>query len=213
MSGKAAIERTNQNPYGRKQITLPVPKLVTFYNGTEDQPDRELRLRDSFPKGVDPDQSDVDVRVHMFNVRPQYQSHLLVDCKSLNEYSWFVEEVRKNQETMELISAVDKAIEEMPEDCEIKGFLQANRSEVKNMCLTEYDEAKTMGLFKKEGREDHLVRQVCRKLRKGKPADLIADELEEDISVIKPICEELARFAPDFDEEKASAEIRQFVVV
>ncbi len=81
------------------------------------------------------------------------------------------------------------------------------------MCLTEYDEAKTMGLFKKEGREDMLVRLICRKLRKGKPADLIADELEEDISVIKPICEELARFAPDFDEEKASAEIRQFVVV
>ena len=44
------------------------------------------------------------------------QSPLLGDCKPLREYSWFVEEVRKNQETMELMPAADKAIEDMPED-------------------------------------------------------------------------------------------------
>ena len=42
----------------------------------------------------------------------------------------------------------------MPEDFEIKEFLMGHLSEVRNMCLTEYDEAKTMQLFKEEGREE-----------------------------------------------------------
>ncbi|MCR4762121.1 MAG: hypothetical protein K5696_01185 [Lachnospiraceae bacterium] len=68
-----------------------------------------------------------------------------------NEYSWFVEEVRKNQETMELISAVDKAIEEMPEDFEIKGFLQANRSEGKICALLNMTKPKQWDCSKRKG--------------------------------------------------------------
>ena len=35
----------------------------------------------------------------------------------------------------------------MPEDFEIKEFLVEHQSEVKNMCLTEYDEVETMQMF------------------------------------------------------------------
>ena len=35
-------------------------------------------------------------------------------------------------------------IKDMPEDFEIKKFLIGNQSEVKNMCITEYNEAETM---------------------------------------------------------------------
>lgn len=38
-----------------------------------------------------------------------------------------------------------------------------------------------------EGRKEYLVSTVCIKLRKNKPADVIADELEEDISKIEKI--------------------------
>ncbi|MDE5779659.1 MAG: Rpn family recombination-promoting nuclease/putative transposase [Lachnospiraceae bacterium] len=47
-----------------------------------------------------------------------------------------------------------------------------------------------------------LVMQVCCKLRKGKEAAQIADELEEDIEQINNICEAARHFAPDYDEEK-----------
>lgn len=142
------IRRTKQNIYGRKQMSLPVPKLVTFYNGREDVSDKVLKLSDSFPNESDAARSDVSVQVHLYNIRPQYSGELLGGCKPLSEYSWFIEQIRKNRETMEIESAVDKAISEMPEDFEIRMFLIGHKSEVKSMCLTEYNEAETMEMFK-----------------------------------------------------------------
>ncbi len=69
--------------------------------------------------------------------------------------------------------AVDKAIEDMPEEFVIKIFLKGHQAEVSNMCITEYNEAETMQMFKEEGREDHLIRQICRKLRKGKRVEIL----------------------------------------
>ena len=211
------IKRTKQNIYGTKQMTLPIPRLVTFYNGTGDVEDRVLKLSDSFSSGPDYTKSDVEVRVHLFNIRPAHNSELLNGCKSLAEYSWFVEGVRKNHETMELEPAVDKAIKDMPEDFELKEFLIEHQSEVKNMCITEYNEAETMELFKeegrgegrKEGREQTLIILVCRKLRKGKQLKQIAEDLEEDESSLKSIFEVASGFAPDYDEQKVIAAVRK----
>ena len=52
---------------------------------------------------------------------------------------------------MEIESAVNQALDEMPDDWLIKGFLSANRAEVVEMCLTEYNEEETMEMFKEEG--------------------------------------------------------------
>lgn len=49
---------------------------------------------------------------------------------------------------------MDKAIADMPEDYVIREFLNERQSEVKSMCLTEYDEAEAMRMFKEEGREE-----------------------------------------------------------
>ena len=51
-------------------------------------------------------------------------------------------------------NTVDKAIKDMPEDFEIKEYLMEHLSEVKNMCITEYNEAETMELFKRDAREE-----------------------------------------------------------
>ena len=207
------IKRTKQNMYGRKQMTLPLPRLVTFYNGTDNVPDKVLKLSDSFPEGTDHSKADAEVRVHMYNVRPQYHSNLLVECKSLAEYSWFIEEIRSNCKKMSLEQAVDKAISEMPENFEIKRYLKGHQSEVKNMCLTEYDEAETMQLFKEEGREEgreeQLISQICRKLRKGKNTVQIAEDLEEDAARVQAICDVAEEYAPDYDEEKVIDAVMQ----
>ena len=112
-----------------------------------------------------------------------------------------------------LEAAIDKAIFDMPDDFEIKEFLTGHQSEVRNMCITEYDEAETMQMFKEEGREEgeenRLIRQICRKLRKGKSVEQIADELEEDETQVKVICDAAEAFAPDYDENKVIAAIRQ----
>ena len=82
---------------------------------------------------------------------------LLEKCRSLKEYSWLIEEIRKNCRTMEIEQAVDKAIADMPGDYMLKEFLQIHRKEVRKMLLTEYNEAETMELFKEDGRAEGRV--------------------------------------------------------
>ena len=52
------------------------------------------------------------------------------------------------------------------------------------------------------GDQSRLVRQICRKLRKGRTVAQIAEDLEEDEIRVQAICNEVARFAPDYDEEQ-----------
>ena len=51
------------------------------------------------------------------------------------------------------------------------------------------------------GKTKKLIEQVCKKLSKGKSPKTIAEELEEDLSVIEAICRAAEPFAPDCDVE------------
>ena len=52
------------------------------------------------------------------------------------------------------------------------------------------------------GENKKLISQVCRKLKKGKTPAQIADDLEEEISLIQKIRESAESFAPEYDVEK-----------
>ena len=68
--------------------------------------------------------------------------------------SWF-DRIRYYKElTGDIETAIDMAIREMSEESVIKSFLMNHKAEVKHMCITEYDEVKTMNMFKEEGREE-----------------------------------------------------------
>ena len=56
-------------------------------------------------------------------------------------------------------------------------------------------------LGRTEGKNEKLIEQVCKKLSKGKTPKTIAEELEEDLSVIEAICRAAEPFAPDYDVE------------
>ena len=53
-----------------------------------------------------------------------------------------------------------------------------------------------------EGESYKLVSQVCRKLRKGKEPERIAEELEEEVGLIQSICQAAEEFGPEYDEGK-----------
>ncbi len=150
------IHEHKQNIYGEKQICLPLPKLVVFYNGLSDQPDESiLQLSDSFPEELKDVEADVSVRVRMLNINRGRNLKLMKQCKPLDEYAWFIGEIREQMALKKDIeTAVEEAINLMPEDYQIKPFLIGNKAEVKDMCLTEYKEEETMQLFREEGREE-----------------------------------------------------------
>ena len=149
------FKENSLNKYGGRLLQLPVPKLVVFYNGKKEQPDEMiLKLSDSFPEGSD---ADIEVKVRMLNVNVGRNTLLLDACKPLGEYSWLVDEIRRNNTTNDedgMSSAVDRAITDMPDSFVIKSFLELHRTEVKGMLLTEYNEAEAMELFREEGRAE-----------------------------------------------------------
>ncbi|MCM1287293.1 MAG: hypothetical protein NC240_03205 [Clostridium sp.] len=90
------------------------------------------------------------------------------------------------------------------------------------MSIFEYDAELHMQMEREEafedGREDGktrtLITQACRKLRKSKEADVIAEELEEDIEVISEICKAAESYAPEYNEELVyEAYKKQYMVV
>ena len=52
------------------------------------------------------------------------------------------------------------------------------------------------------GENYKLVSMVCRKLRKGKEPERIAEELEEEVELIQRICQAAKEFGPEYEEEK-----------
>jgi hypothetical protein len=76
-------------------------------------------------------------------------------CKPLAEYSWFINEIRKNQNKGHSLEvAVNTALDEMPEYYVIRSFLMIHKQEVHGMLDTEYNEAEVMELFKEDGKKE-----------------------------------------------------------
>ena len=131
------IKRERMNKYGRRQIMLPVPKLVVFYNGLEDAPGEGLlELSDAFAPEHRTD-ADISVRVRMININKGYNAPLMNACQPLNEYVGIVESIRALKQSQTLEVAIDQTIDGLPDDSLIKPYLSAHKAEVKSMLLTE----------------------------------------------------------------------------
>lgn len=186
------IHQNKFNIYGTKQIYLPVPKLVTFYNGKEEKEDEVLELKNAFRtedgQRIDAE-ADIEVRVRMININYGKNKELMEACKPLFEYAWLIEKIRDYcGEALDIETAVDKALDDMSGEFEIKPFLIANKAEVKQMCLTEYNETETMEMFREEGRaegEDKLAKLIITLNEEGE-AELVTKALQ-DLQVRKEL--------------------------
>ena len=172
------IKREQLNKYGHRQIMLPVPRLVVFYNGTEEKANETaLHLSDAFAP-EHRHSADISVTVRMVNINKGYNQNLMDSCPPLSEYAWSVDSVRQYKKTDNLEAAIDRTLDSMPDSFLIKPFLEQHRAEVKNMLLTEYNEAETLEMIKRdylaegraEGRaegEEHERLTTIRKLMKS----------------------------------------------
>lgn len=58
------------------------------------------------------------------------------------------------------------------------------------------------------GEKKLLIKQVCRKLKKNKSVQIIAEELEEDLDKVSRICEAASKYAPEYDCDKIYNELQ-----
>ena len=157
-------QNESYHPYSSVLQKAPAPKCVCFYNGLAEKEEQTiLRLRDAFSEDAD-----IDVRVTMININRGKNKKLLDSCAPLREYAWFVARVRENQnELNSLEAAIDAAISDMPEEFAIRPFLLSNKAEVKRMCITEYNEARTRAEDREEGREEGGIAMLVHLVHMG----------------------------------------------
>ena len=151
------IEQYELNIYSEKLEKIPTPKYFVLYNGTRDMPERmELKLSDAF---MHPDESSgIEFTAIMININYGMNKDLMAACSTLEEYAIFIDRVRRyadlSMSAAEMEKAVDRAVNECIKEGVLFDFLTAHKAEVKGMILTDYDEEKTMAMFKREYRQD-----------------------------------------------------------
>lgn len=141
------VFRENRDLYSSKQIKLPIPQFIVFYNGTADAPEEQtLYLHDAFAKtdgGKDFLVADVavDCRATVLNINVGHNQELMKQCRKLEEYSIFVGKVRSYQKaTKDILSAINLAVDDCVGNGILADILQDNREEVCAMLLREYNE-------------------------------------------------------------------------
>ena len=143
----------DMNIYGSKKVQIPLPSFVIFYNGVKSQPDRtEFFLSELFHPTTD--QPALELKAVMLNINKWHNQELMNACHTLRDYSEYVARIRTYSAEMPLTDAVEKAITECIHENILRDFLLKNRAEAKAMSIYEYDEEKTLRMFREEGYED-----------------------------------------------------------
>ena len=143
----------DMNIYGSKKVQIPLPSFVIFYNDVKSQPDRtEFFLSELFHPTTD--QPALELKAVMLNINKGHNQELMNACHTLRDYSEYVARIRTYSAEMPLTDAVEKAITECIHENILRDFLLKNRAEAKAMSIYEYDEEKTLRMFREEGYED-----------------------------------------------------------
>ena len=146
----------DMNIYSSKKLQIPLPSFVIFYNGVQSQPDRaEFLLSELFhPTSNEPA---LELKAVMLNINKGHNQELMNACHTLRDYSEYVARIRTYSGELPFADAVEKAITECIQENILRDFLLKNRAEAKAMSIYEYDEAKTMRMFRDEGYEEGKI--------------------------------------------------------
>ncbi len=185
--------------YSPKQILLPTPKFVVFYNGTEKQPERKvMRLSDSYM--ADTGETNLELVVTQLNINEGQNKELLEKCKTLGEYAIFVDKVKAYAKEYPYEEAVELTVQECIKEGILKKFLLENRREVPSMSiLYEFDEElhnRTMQEIAREegmakGREEGRIEMIQNMLRKEKTPEDISEMTEQPIEYVYQVQREM----------------------
>ncbi|MBS7000515.1 MAG: hypothetical protein KH168_05375 [Clostridiaceae bacterium] len=209
---KSLIEADNLNVYGSAQIKLPTPKYIVFYNGTSERAEREeLRISDAF----ETDDGCLEFTATMININKGNNQELMEKCRTLKEYSLFIDKVREYQKSgLGMAQAVDDACVYCIQHDILREFLIKNRNEVRRVFLTEFDAKKQRELDRRdareegreegrqEGRQESQIVLLIKKIKKGQNLEQIADALETSPEELKEMYEAVIAAAPEYDVKK-----------
>ena len=184
------VEQRGLDIYSGRQIKIPVPRYIVFYNGTVNEPDcREYRLSDAFEKQED--SYCLECVASVLNINVGHNQKLMESCSLLWQYASFVSKVRIYLEKYpnNLETAVDMAVEECIADGCLADFLRKRRGEVKDVILTEYSAERHIKNEKKlsyeEGIEQGIEAFILDKAEDGTDEKVILEKLQKRFALDK----------------------------
>ena len=150
------IAKHEINIYSSTPKKLPFPQHIVFYNGTRDEPDRQiLKLSDLFEKPPSDLTPCLECTSLMLNINYGHNRALMERCRRLEEYALFVDSVRKNLASgLPLEQAVSQSVDECIQKDILKDILTAQKAEVVQVVLEAFDQEKYEKAMKQEGYED-----------------------------------------------------------
>ena len=148
---------SGQTLYGPKQVMVPTPRFIVFYNGSDTSWERKVsKLSDAFEQKTD--HPELELLVTMLNINLGKNSEIMNKCQTLLEYMQYVEKVRNYTSIMNINMAVEKAVNESIKEGILADFLLKNKAEAVQMSIFEYDEEREMKLIRQDiweiGREE-----------------------------------------------------------
>lgn len=191
---------SRQSLYSSKQVMVPTPRFIVFYNGADTSWEREVKkLSDAFVQRTE--RPELELYVTMLNINLGKNNDILAKCQTLLEYSQYVEKVREYASVMDISLAVEKAVDESIKEGILAEFLLKNKAEAVQMSIFEYDEEKEMKLIRQDERD--IGRQEGKRegLNEGIRC-FILDYLEEQVSEERIVEKLQKRFGIMEDESK-----------
>ena len=207
--------------YKERAIGIPAPRFVVFYNGTNDMPAKtELRLSDQYMmKYNDPE---LELKVTVYNINTEKGGELLTRSRTLREYMLFVDKAREAMQGKETEedkrAAMNGVIDWCIERDILREFMKKHRKEIVMISILQYDqEAHEAAIFEEAhdagydeghdaGEVSNQISLISKKKAKGKTHQVIADEIETDISFVDEICRIAESISPEFDVKTICAE-------
>lgn len=138
-----------ENLYSGRQVSIPAPHFMVFYNGIAPCPERLLlRLSDAF-KSHGMSEPELELIVQVLNINAGCNEELKAHCRTLGEYMRYVDKVRFYAGSFPIGEAVDRAVDECIDQGILREFLLINKAEVRFMSIFEYDEEETRRAMRK----------------------------------------------------------------
>ena len=184
------IKEQEYDLFGRKQIPIPTPKFVVFYNGLECRPHREeMRLSDAYEHQEE--HYELDLKCVAYNINPGYNEHIQQNSRVLSGYTIFVEKVRRYiKQKMAIKDALKRAIDECISEGILAEFFKKHRKEVIEMEALDFTFERREKLIRRDSLEEGLIagrqegRQEGEKIGLLKGKIELLDEMQYSVSEI-----------------------------
>ena len=155
-----------------RQIKIPTPYYVVFYNGTERQEEEFTQLlSEAFENEKE---GCIELKVRSININYGHNKEFLEKCETLSGYAYFVANVRsklgKEPDEDIIKAAVAETVEECIQEGVLKDFLLEQKAEVIAMSIYEYNEEYARKAFYEDGAQAGYARGEEDGYTRGKEA-------------------------------------------